>query len=167
MVGKLNRLPAETQKALQQFACMGNSAEFEMLRMVYPGSVEDMHDASLGGRAVRPHLSCGRFVSIPARPRAGSRVLADPEGAARRGSPAHRHAARRAHTSGETRRSHLRDRQSTQSRLAPHRLGRRARAGRRPESDRRQAREVSDRIRRRTQVPQSRQRSPDGGDLAA
>ena len=44
MVGKLNRLPAETQKALQQFACMGNSAEFEMLRMVYPGSVEDMHD---------------------------------------------------------------------------------------------------------------------------
>ena len=44
MVGKLNRLPPETQKALQQFACMGNSAEFEMLRMVYPGSVEDMHD---------------------------------------------------------------------------------------------------------------------------
>ena len=35
---------AETQKALQQFACMGNSAEFEMLRMVYQGSVEDMHD---------------------------------------------------------------------------------------------------------------------------
>ena len=44
MVGKLNRLPAETQEALQQFACMGNSAEFEMLRMVYPGSVEGMHD---------------------------------------------------------------------------------------------------------------------------
>jgi PAS domain S-box-containing protein len=44
MVGKLNRLPAETQEALQQFACMGNSAEFEMLQMVYPGSVEGMHD---------------------------------------------------------------------------------------------------------------------------
>jgi PAS domain S-box-containing protein len=44
MVGKLNRLPAETQKALQQFACMGSSAQFEMLRMVYQGSVEDMHD---------------------------------------------------------------------------------------------------------------------------
>ena len=43
MVGKLNRLPAETQEALQQFACMGNSAEFEMLRMAYQGSVEDMH----------------------------------------------------------------------------------------------------------------------------
>ena len=43
MVGKLNRLPAETQEALQQFACMGNSAEFEMLRMASQGSVEDMH----------------------------------------------------------------------------------------------------------------------------
>ena len=37
MVGKLNRLPVETQKALQQFACMGNSAEFDMLQMVYRG----------------------------------------------------------------------------------------------------------------------------------
>ena len=44
MVEKLKRLPPETQKVLQQFACMGNSAEFEMLRMVYQGSVEDMHD---------------------------------------------------------------------------------------------------------------------------
>src|SRR4029077_13652905 len=44
MVGKLNRLPVETQKALQQFACMGNRAEFEMLRMVHQGPVEDMHD---------------------------------------------------------------------------------------------------------------------------
>ena len=37
MVGKLNRLPGETQKALQQLACLGNSAEFAMLRMVYAG----------------------------------------------------------------------------------------------------------------------------------
>jgi PAS domain S-box-containing protein len=44
MVGKLKRLPPETQKVLQQFACMGNSAEFEMLRMAYQGSVEDIHD---------------------------------------------------------------------------------------------------------------------------
>ena len=44
MVGKLKRLPPETQKVLQQFACMGNSAEFEMLRMAYQGSVEDMHE---------------------------------------------------------------------------------------------------------------------------
>jgi PAS domain S-box-containing protein len=44
MVEKLKRLPPETQKVLQQFACMGNSAEFEMLRIAYQGSVEDMHD---------------------------------------------------------------------------------------------------------------------------
>jgi PAS domain S-box-containing protein len=44
MVEKLKCLPPETQKVLQQFACMGNSAEFEMLRMGYQGSVEDMHD---------------------------------------------------------------------------------------------------------------------------
>ena len=147
MVGKLNRLPAETQKALQQFACMGNSAEFEMLRMGYPGSVEEHARPSLGSRAIGPHLPCGRFVPIPARPRAGSRVLADPEGAARRGSPAHRNAPRRAHARCKTRRGHIRDRQSTQPRLASHHLGRGSRARRRTESDRRPAREIIDSIR--------------------
>jgi len=43
MVGKLNRLPVETQKALQQLACMGNSAEFALLAMVYEDSKEEMH----------------------------------------------------------------------------------------------------------------------------
>ena len=43
MVGKLSRLPVETQKALEQLACMGNSAEFAMLAMVYQESKEDMH----------------------------------------------------------------------------------------------------------------------------
>jgi predicted ATPase/GAF domain-containing protein len=43
IVGKLNRLPVETQKALQQLACLGNSAEFVMLRMVYQDSSEEMH----------------------------------------------------------------------------------------------------------------------------
>ena len=44
MVGKLSRLPPETQTALQQFACMGNSAELEMLRIVYEDSYEAMHE---------------------------------------------------------------------------------------------------------------------------
>jgi PAS domain S-box-containing protein len=44
MVAKLNRLPSATQKALQQFACMGNSAEVDMLRLVYQGTVEALHD---------------------------------------------------------------------------------------------------------------------------
>ena len=43
MVGKLDRLPVETQKALQQLACLGNSAEFGMLQMVYQDSGEEMH----------------------------------------------------------------------------------------------------------------------------
>src|SRR5277367_5008188 len=43
MVGKLQRLPEETQQALQQVACIGNSAEFTMLRMIYQDSDEDIH----------------------------------------------------------------------------------------------------------------------------
>jgi predicted ATPase len=43
MVEKLNRLPIETQKALQQLACLGNSADFAMLRIVYRDSNEEIH----------------------------------------------------------------------------------------------------------------------------
>ncbi|HYY28549.1 MAG TPA: AAA family ATPase, partial [Chthoniobacterales bacterium] len=35
MIGKLNRLPVETQKALQEFACLGNSAEITALSIVH------------------------------------------------------------------------------------------------------------------------------------
>ena len=44
MVGKLNRLPMATQKTLHQFACLGNSAEFDVLRMVCQESIEELHD---------------------------------------------------------------------------------------------------------------------------
>jgi PAS domain S-box-containing protein len=43
MVRKLNRLPPETQNALQQLACLGNSAEFALLMMAYQDSKEEMH----------------------------------------------------------------------------------------------------------------------------
>ena len=43
MVGKLNRLPIETQKVLQQLACLGDSVDFARLRMVYEESEDDMH----------------------------------------------------------------------------------------------------------------------------
>ena len=43
LVGKLSRLPVTTQRALQQFACMGNSATFEVLRLAGQGSIEEMH----------------------------------------------------------------------------------------------------------------------------
>src|SRR4029077_12764023 len=38
MVGKLSRLPIATQEVLQQFACLGNSAECALLAMVCEGS---------------------------------------------------------------------------------------------------------------------------------
>jgi PAS domain S-box-containing protein len=43
MVGKLSRLPPETQQALQRFACMGNSADFDMLSMAFQESIEQLH----------------------------------------------------------------------------------------------------------------------------
>ena len=45
MVGKLTRLPAETQKALQQLACLGNVAEITMLSIVLGMSEEQVHAA--------------------------------------------------------------------------------------------------------------------------
>jgi PAS domain S-box-containing protein len=43
MIRKLSRLPAETQEALQQLACLGNSAEFATLRIVYQDFEQEIH----------------------------------------------------------------------------------------------------------------------------
>src|SRR5216684_4280139 len=43
MVGKLKRLPIETQQALQLLACLGNRAEFALLEMVSQQSSNEMH----------------------------------------------------------------------------------------------------------------------------
>ena len=57
MVGKLNRLPVETQSALQQLACLGNSADFAMLKMIYQDSNEELErqlwEAVLAGLVLR------------------------------------------------------------------------------------------------------------------
>jgi len=42
MVGKLNRLPTETQQALQLLACVGASADFVLLEMIYQRPSEEM-----------------------------------------------------------------------------------------------------------------------------
>ena len=42
MVAQLNRLPVETQQALQLLACMGNSAKFSLLEMASQQSTEEM-----------------------------------------------------------------------------------------------------------------------------
>jgi PAS domain S-box-containing protein len=44
MVGKLSRFPNSTQESLKQLACLGNSAEFDLLRTVYEDSKEEMDD---------------------------------------------------------------------------------------------------------------------------
>src|SRR5262249_32595214 len=54
MIGKLIRLPAETQTALQQLACLGNVAEITMLSIVLKSSADEVH-ASLWA-AVRLEL---------------------------------------------------------------------------------------------------------------
>jgi PAS domain S-box-containing protein len=43
MVGKLTRLPAETQAALQQLACLGNVAEITLLSIVLGKPADDVH----------------------------------------------------------------------------------------------------------------------------
>ena len=43
MVRLLTRLVPETQNALKQLACLGNSAEFTMVRVAYQDSMEQMH----------------------------------------------------------------------------------------------------------------------------
>lgn len=43
MVGRLNRLSAETRNALQKLACLGNDAGFTTLGIVYQDSAEEMH----------------------------------------------------------------------------------------------------------------------------
>ncbi|XYI00972.1 AAA family ATPase [Sorangium sp. So ce1128] len=57
MVGKLRRLPAKTQEALKQLACLGNTAEVALLAMVR-GSVEhdvhaDLWEAVRAGLVIR------------------------------------------------------------------------------------------------------------------
>ena len=43
MIGKLNRLPVETQNALQQLACLGNAAKITMLSTVCGTSEKEVH----------------------------------------------------------------------------------------------------------------------------
>jgi PAS domain S-box-containing protein len=43
MIGKLTRLPVETRAALQQLACLGNTAEITMLSIVNGTSEEEIH----------------------------------------------------------------------------------------------------------------------------
>ena len=77
MVGKLNRLPLETQKALQEFACLGNSAEITTLSIVHGTSEEEVKQCggchrrpgSWPGTSTRPRPSPARGTASNARHR--------------------------------------------------------------------------------------------------
>jgi predicted ATPase/signal transduction histidine kinase/tRNA A-37 threonylcarbamoyl transferase component Bud32 len=65
MIGKLKRLPARTQKALKQVACLGNTAELALLAMVHGGTEEeanaDLWDAARAGLVLCSDGTC-KFV---------------------------------------------------------------------------------------------------------
>ena len=167
MVGKLNRLPVDTQEALKQFACMGNSAEFDMLAMAYEKSIEELHqhlwEAVRTGLIFRSDDSY-RFLHDRVQEAAYSMIPQQLR------SAAHLRIGMllAAHTPvGETRRGHIRDRQPTQPRLSPAHLRGRPRARRRAESHCRPARQGLDRIRFGTQISRGRPSAADGRDMGA
>ena len=45
MLGELARLPAATQAALAEFACLGNAVQTATLSVVHDGSADDLHEA--------------------------------------------------------------------------------------------------------------------------
>ena len=59
MVGKLNRLPVETQKAFQEFACLGNSADFHAFDRSPGHRKRRSHVGSVGGGASGVHCPIG------------------------------------------------------------------------------------------------------------
>jgi PAS domain S-box-containing protein len=65
MLGKLARLPVETQAALQHMACLGNFAETAMLSVVLGTSEEQVHAAlwpSVRQEFVEPQAGAYRFI---------------------------------------------------------------------------------------------------------
>jgi len=124
MVGKLIRLPSETQKALQQLACLGHSADFALLALVYRDSEDEMHTTwreAVGAGFVLHSEGAYRFLHDRVQEAA---LLLDPGKLARRGPSPNREAALSMHLAGEARGGDLRNRQSTQPWVSPHRVSR-------------------------------------------
>ena len=65
MVGKLTRLPVETQTALQQLACLGNIAEITMLSIVLGTRRRRSMRRPLGGRSSGAGRAPGRRLQVP------------------------------------------------------------------------------------------------------
>ena len=66
MVVKLNRLPAETQAALRQLACVGAGAEFALLATVCQTLAGRASRKPLGSRSIRAGAPLGGLLCVPA-----------------------------------------------------------------------------------------------------
>jgi len=118
MVGKLHRLPIDTQEALQQLACLGHTAAITTLALVNGTSEEEVH-AHLW-EAVRNEVieRLENGLQIYPRPCPGSRLFPHPGGRTSRSASPHRAAARSTYASRGAGRGDLRARQSTET-VAP------------------------------------------------
>ena len=116
MVGKLARLSAETQKALQHLACLGNIAEITVLSIGLGTSVEQAQAALWEAERQELVERARRLLQVYPRQSAGSCLFTDPGSIAGRRPLADRPAAGGAHASGATGGGCLRNRQSAQPR---------------------------------------------------
>jgi PAS domain S-box-containing protein len=73
MLGKLNRLPVETQKALKALACLGNSVEIGTLAITH----QRLFSSQEGDAEPVPRSQASSAYQAPARPPEQSRVLAE------------------------------------------------------------------------------------------
>ena len=119
MVGKLRRLPIETQNALRQLACLGNVAKVATLSDGLSDARRMKVHADLL-EAVRLQLvrATGGLLQIRPRPCPGGSLFADSGGIARRSPSQNWTTSRGAHARGEARGGDLRDRQSAQPGVA-------------------------------------------------
>jgi predicted ATPase len=122
MVGKLNRLPIQTQKALQEFACLGNSAEIAALTAVHGTPEENVHSDLL--EAVRLEFivrleDSYRFIHDRVQEAA---YFTDSGTITRRVPSSNRAAVGGAYPAREAGGGDLRYCKSAQSRLSPHQV---------------------------------------------